>query len=75
VIALGLLLVLIGFVIMVPRGGMAGSTARRNVILGFRVFQTPGYQGGVLSWKYRLVRILLGLVIMAGGMGLIAIST
>ena len=73
-IALGLLLVLLGFAIMVPRGGMAGSTARRNVIVGFRVFQTPGYQGGVPSWKYRVVRVLLGLVVMAGGMVLIAIS-
>ena len=72
-IALGLLLVLLGFAIMVPRGGMAGSTARRNVLLGFRVFQTPGYQG-VISWKYRVVRVLLGLVVMAGGMVLIAIS-
>ena len=74
VIALGMLLVLVGFVVMVPRGAMAGSTARRNVILGFRVFQTPGYQGGVPSWKYRLVRALIGLVMMVGGMLLIAIS-
>jgi hypothetical protein len=73
VIALGLLLVLLGFAIMVPRGGMAGSTARRNVIVGFRVFQTPGYQD-VISWKYRVVRVLIGLVVMAGGMVLIAIS-
>ena len=72
-IATGLLLVLVGFVIMVPRGGMAGSTARRNVIVGFRIFQTPGYQG-VPSWKYRVLRVLVGLVIMAGGMVLIAIS-
>ena len=70
-----MLLMLLGFAIMVPRGGMAGSTARRNVILGFRVFQTPGYQGGVPSWKYRVLRVLLGLVIMVGGIGLIAIST
>ena len=73
-IALGLLLVLVGFGIMVPRGAMAGSTARRNVLLGFRVFQTPGYQG-VPSWKYRLFRVLLGLVIMAGGMVLIATTS
>ncbi len=75
VIAVGLLLVLVGFVIMMPRGGLAGSTARRNVILGFRVFQTPGYQGGVVSWKYRLFRVLVGLAMMAGGMVLIATTT
>ena len=74
-IALGLLLVLVGFVVMMPRGGLAGSTARRNVILGFRVFQTPGYQGGVVSWRYRLIRVLSGLVIMALGILIIAIST
>ena len=72
-IALGLLLVLVGFVIMVPRGAMTGSTARRNVLLGFRVFQTPGFQG-VMSWKGRVVQVLIGLVVMAGGMVLIAIS-
>lgn len=72
-IAIGLLLVLVGFAIIVPRGAMAGSSARRNVLLGFKVFQTPGYQG-VMSWKGRLVQVLLGLVIMAGGMVMIAIS-
>jgi hypothetical protein len=74
VIALGLLLVLLGFAIMVPRGAMSGSTARRNVLLGFRVFQTPGYQG-VMSWKGRVVQVLMGLVVMGGGMVLIAISS
>ena len=69
-----MLLTLVGFAVMVPRGGMAGSTARRNVILGFRVFQTPGYQG-VVSWKYRVFRVFLGLVIMVGGILLIAISS
>jgi hypothetical protein len=44
------------------------------VLLGFRVFQTPGYQG-VLSWKGRLVQVLMGLVVMVGGILLIAIST
>lgn len=73
-IALGLLLVLIGFAIMVPRGAMAGSTARRNVLLGFRVFQTPGYQG-VMSWKGKVVQVLLGLAIAGGGMVLIAVSS
>jgi hypothetical protein len=53
---------------------MAGSSARRNVILGFRVFQTPGYQG-VVSWKYRVIRVLSGLVVMAGGMVIIAVSS
>ena len=72
-IAVGLLLVLVGFAIIVPRGAMAGSSARRNVLLGFKVFQTPGYQG-VMSWKGRLVQVLLGLVVMAGGMVIIAIS-
>ena len=72
-IALGLLLVLVGFVIIVPRGAMAGSSARRNVLLGFKVFQTPGYQG-VMSWKGRLVQVLLGLIVMGGGMVIIAVS-
>jgi hypothetical protein len=75
VIALGLLLVLVGFAFMAPRGGVSGSTARRNVSLGgIQLFKTPGYQG-VPSWKYRLIQVLAGLVIMVGGVVLIAIST
>ncbi len=71
-IALGVLLVLVGFALVASRGGIPGSTAGRNVSLGMqRVFKTPGYQG-VPSWRYRLIQIVAGLILIAGGMALIA---
>lgn len=71
-IALGLLVVLIGFAFVVPRSSMPGATAHRNVILGMqRVFQTPGY-GGQPTRKYRVFQVLLGLAVMAGGIAIIA---
>lgn len=74
-IALGLLLVLVGFAFIAPRGGVTGSTARRNVSMGsVQLFKTPGYQG-VQSWKYRLIQVFAGSVIMVGGVVLIAISS
>ena len=71
-IALGLLMVLVGFVFMAPRGGIPGSTAHRNVSLGMqRIFTTRGYQG-VPSWRSRLIMILIGLALVVGGMVVIA---
>ncbi len=71
-IALGLLMVLVGFALMVTRGGVPGATAHRNVSLGKqRIFTTDGYQG-VPSWRYRLIQILIGLALVAGGMVVIA---
>jgi hypothetical protein len=74
-VALGLLLVLVGFAMMASRGGIPGTTAARNVTLGMqRVFTTRGYQGEP-SRRYRVIQVLAGLVVMAGGMAIIAVST
>ena len=71
-IALGLLMVLVGFVFMAPRGGIPGATAHRNVSLGMqRIFTTRGYQG-VPSWRYRLIMILIGVALVVGGMVVVA---
>jgi hypothetical protein len=75
VIVLGLLLVLVGFAVIVPRGGMPGSVAARNVTLGrSQLFRTRGYQGNP-STRHRIVQVLLGLAMLAGGFALIAISS
>jgi hypothetical protein len=75
VIAVGMLLVLVGFAMMASRSGVPGATAHRNVSLGFqRIFTTPG-PDGVPSRRYRVIQVLAGLVVMAGGMVLIAVST
>ena len=73
-ISLGLLLVVIGFALIVPRGAVAGSAARRNVTLGgSQLFTTRGYDG-TPSTRYRIIRVLLGLAMIAGGVALIATS-
>lgn len=73
-IAVGLLLVLVGFAMMATRSGVPGATAHRNIILGFQRFSTPG-PDGLPSRRYRVIQVLAGLVVMAGGMVLIAVST
>jgi hypothetical protein len=75
VIVIGLLLVLVGFALIVSRGAMPGSVAVRNVTLGrSQLFRTRGYQGNP-SVRYRLIQVLLGLAMVAGGMVLIASSS
>ena len=74
VVALGLLAVLIGFALIVPRGSMPGSASARNVrVGGLQVFSTPGYQGNP-SLRYRIIKTLIGLVVLAVGIILIATS-
>ncbi len=74
-IAIGLLLVLVGFALTVSRGGMPGSVAVRNVTLGrSQLFRTRGYQGNP-SKRYRIIQVLLGLAMLAGGFALIASSS
>ena len=72
-VALGLSMVLTGFVFMAPRGGIPGATAHRNVSLGMqRIFTTRGYEGEAPSWRHRLIQILIGLALVVGGMVVIA---
>jgi hypothetical protein len=74
-IALGLLLVLVGFALTASRGGVTGSTASRNVSIGrVHLYTTPGYQD-TPSRKYRFLQIFVGLILMVGGVLLIAITT
>jgi DNA-binding phage protein len=74
-IALGMLLVLIGFAFIAVRGGVAGSTAARNVTLGrSQLFKTLGYQDNP-SVRYRIIQVLIGLAVLGVGVALIATST
>lgn len=74
-IALGLLVVLIGFAVMVPRNSVPGTTSARIVPMGMqRLFQTRGYEG-TPSVKYRIIQVLIGLVLIAGGLVIIATAT
>ena len=74
VIAVGLIAVLVGFALVVPRGSMPGSASARNVrVGGLQVFSTPGPQG-LPSLRYRIIRSLIGLVLVVAGFILIASS-
>ncbi len=73
-IAVGLILVLVGFAMIGSRGAMPGSTAARNIRLGPQRFSTRGYQG-IPSKRFRLIQIGMGLVVLAGGLVLIATAS
>ena len=72
-LAIGMLAVLIGFALMVPRGGVAGSVSARNVMLGNQRMSTRGY-AGTPSRRYRVIQVLIGLALLAAGFALIAAS-
>ncbi len=73
-LAVGVVMVLVGFALVVPRGSMPGSASARNVSLGRqRVFVTRGDQG-TQSLRYRVVKSIAGLVVVAVGIILIAAS-
>jgi hypothetical protein len=75
-VLLGALLLLLGFILVLPRGGLPGATAARNVRMGMQgVFQTPGYQQRddgrePKSWK----RVVLGLGLIGLGVLFIALG-
>jgi hypothetical protein len=75
VIAVGLLLVLVGFAMVIPRGALPGSAAARNVSIGpWRMGTTRGYDGEPSS-RFRLIQVLSGIVMVAGGVVIIAVSS
>ena len=73
-IAVGLILVLVGFAMLGSRGAMPGSTAARNIRLGPQRFSTRGYQG-IPSTRFRVIQVLIGLAILAAGVVLIMVSS
>jgi hypothetical protein len=70
----GVLLLFVGFILVVPRGGITGSTAARQVRMGaLYVQRTPGYQEEP-SGRARWTRIGIGLACLAAGAVLIALG-
>ena len=74
-IALGLLLVLVGFAFVVPRGGLPGSAAVRNVSIGPWFMPTTRGDDGTPSLWYRVIIAVSGLLMIAAGMIIIAVSS
>lgn len=70
----GLLLLLLGFALLVPRGSAPGSIAARNVAVGTsHIDRTPGYQEaptGRAAWK----RVAIGLGLLAIGVLLLVLG-
>ena len=68
---LGVILVLVGFALVIPRGGISGSAAVRNVDMGLQgVHRTPGYQDAPdrrLSRHHAAARVLIGFALMGLG--------
>lgn len=69
---------LVGFVTAAPRGGTAGGAAHRNVPLGGvgGLVSTPGYQGddSDTSRRNKVIRILMGVVLLAAGLVVIIVA-
>jgi len=74
-LATGLLLVLFGFALVVPRGAVSGSMAVRNVPMGVsHIHRTPGYQDAPTG-RVRWLRLGTGLAMFAGGFLLIVLAS
>jgi uncharacterized membrane protein HdeD (DUF308 family) len=74
-VAVGVVVLLIGFALITPRGSTPGSVAHRivrfNNLSG--PFTTPGYeQRSIPSWRATLLRILIGLALIAAGLAIMA---
>jgi hypothetical protein len=78
-IAVGLLLVLVGFFLIAVRSGDVSARSSRSVSIGRQWSSVPsrpdrGYDG-MPSRRNRLIRVLGGLVMIVGGFVIIAMSS
>lgn len=78
-IAVGFLLILVGFCLISVRSGDVSARSPRTVSIGRLWMSVPteqdrGYDS-MPSWRNRLIRVLCGLVIIVGGFVLIAVSS
>lgn len=66
---------LVGFALVAPRGGVPGGASHRNVVLGVgRMETTPGYQAEP-GRRAKRVRLLIGVAMLLGGLGLVIAFT
>jgi hypothetical protein len=73
----GIILVVIGFIVLIPGGALPGSTAARNVRIGaMPISQTPGYRPAEeRPRRSRLYGTGVGLLLLVAGIVLLVIST
>ncbi|MHB1128822.1 MAG: hypothetical protein ACYC06_02085 [Ilumatobacteraceae bacterium] len=74
-IAIGIILMIVGFVFMIPHDSVPGSIAHRNVQMGSsHIVETPGHRvddGRRRKW----IKVLIGVVFFGLGLVLIAIGS
>ena len=67
----GVVLMFIGFMLVMPRGTVGGSAPGRNVRLApGSLSRTAGYQAAP-GGRYRVIRLVLGFLLLIGGLVLI----
>ncbi len=75
IIGLGIILLIVGFVFMIPSDSVPGSIARRNVQMGSsHIVQTPGHRvddGRRSKW----IKVLIGFVFFGLGLVMIALGS
>ena len=78
VVWLGIVLVLVGFMTVLPRGLTPGGAAHRNVPLGGGggLVTTPGYQREDVDTARRrtVIRLLMGAVLLGAGVVVILVA-
>ncbi|MEY2581660.1 MAG: hypothetical protein QOE09_1509 [Ilumatobacteraceae bacterium] len=71
-VAIGILLMIVGFALITPRGAGSGSVSHRNIRIAPTAFTTTGGYGPELSRRVRIGLKLVGLAMLAGGLWMIA---
>jgi hypothetical protein len=70
----GLILLIVGFALVVPRDGIPGSAAHRNVRMGAHLFQTAGHRDTGEVGRRRWTTPLIGVASMAIGLVLLIVG-
>lgn len=74
-VVLGVMLLVVGFVLMIPSGSVPGSVAVRNVRIGSsHIMETPGHRAEFARRK-KWTKVLLGVVLFGLGLLLIAFGS
>jgi hypothetical protein len=77
-IAVAFLLIIVGFALITARGADSGLRSSRSVSIGRQWWSLPTTSNrgddGTPSRRYRLIRVLGGLVMIGGGFVILAVS-
>lgn len=76
IIGLGIILLIVGFVFMIPRDSVPGSIAIRNVRIGrsSHIVQTPGHRVDD-GRRSKSTKVLIGFVFFGLGLVMIALGS